>query len=64
MEYSKLIQKVRELVKKMLKRSKEKGLHSYEQETKLMLRGFLKGVRFFNPALSYELYYIAGKAIS
>lgn len=35
-----------------LKLAKEKGLTNEERETKLMLIGFLNGVRFFNPELS------------
>ncbi|GAB6561874.1 hypothetical protein bcgnr5378_38080 [Bacillus cereus] len=38
----------------ILKLAKEKGLTNEERETKLMLTGFLNGVRFFNPELSNE----------
>ena len=44
-----------------LKRTKEKGLIHEERETTLMLKGFIKGVRFFNPKLSYEFSLIAYK---
>jgi hypothetical protein len=39
----------------MIIRAREKDLESPEKELKLMLKGFLNGVRFFNPELSDEI---------
>ncbi|PGP20976.1 hypothetical protein COA01_15675 [Bacillus cereus] len=44
-----------------LKRTKEKGLINEERKVELMLKGFIKGVRFFNPSLSYEFSLMAAK---
>lgn len=47
-----------------LQRTKEKGLINEEREVTLMVKGFIKGVRFFNPALSYEFSLMAYKIYS
>jgi hypothetical protein len=41
-----------------------KGLHSAESETKHRLKGFLKGVRFFNRELSDNFSLIADKKLN
>ncbi|MCU7667514.1 hypothetical protein [Bacillus thuringiensis] len=47
-----------------LKRTKEKGLIHEERKVELMLKGFIKGVRFFNPTLSYEFSLMAFKCLN
>ncbi|MEK3955657.1 MULTISPECIES: hypothetical protein [unclassified Psychrobacillus] len=47
---------------KMSRRAKEKGLRSHERDIEFMVKGFLKGVRFFNLALSNEFSLIANKS--
>lgn len=46
---------------KTLKLAKEKGLQSDERNMKLMLKGFITGVRFFNQELSYKFSLFADK---
>jgi hypothetical protein len=44
-----------------IKLCKEKSLPRYQREYKLMLKGFIKGVRFFNQTLSDEFSLMADK---
>ncbi len=46
---------------KTLKLAKEKGLQYIERDMKLMIKGFIDGVRFFNKELSDEFALIADK---
>ncbi|WP_336784113.1 hypothetical protein [Paenibacillus illinoisensis] len=47
----------------ILKLSKEKGLHKNYADTRLMMEGFISGVRFFNQDLANEFSLLADKGL-